>query len=284
MNVLTFDIEDWFHIKFDDEFTKDSVYSSFEPRLEKRLNMILDKLDESKTEATFLCLGWIGEKYPNLIKEISSRGHEVGSHTHMHKLVNSQTKAEFDEDLKKSIGVLSNITSKQIITFRAPAFSIGKNNNWAFEVLHKNGIEIDLSIFPAKRDFGGYSDNDTNKPHWIEINGIKLKEYPINPWRFGKKPVIYSGGGYFRIIPYNLAKSFFRHQKYNMAYFHARDFDPDQPILSDLSLARKLKSYYGLKSSWTNFSQLLTDFDFISIRQADKLINWHNAPLVSIKS
>lgn len=283
MNILTFDIEDWFHIKFDTNFTTDENYRSFEGRLESKLLDILDILEEKDVEATFLCLGWIGSKYPHLIKEIDKRGHEIGSHTFLHKLVHTQTPSEFDEDLSKSINILSDLTGKSIRIFRAPAFSIGPENPWAFEVLLKNGIDIDLSVFPAIRDFGGYQDLKSDSPHWIQYNGLKIKEYPISSKSFLKRNIIYSGGGYFRMLPFFLAQNLFQRNSYNMAYFHARDFDPKQPVLPNLSLKRKLKSYYGLRSCWSKFESLLDHNDFISLRQSENMFDWNAANTITIK-
>ena len=282
MNILTFDIEDWFHIKFDPNFTTDENYRSFEGRLEAKLMDILDILEEKDVEATFLCLGWIGLRYPHLIREIDKRGHEIGSHTFLHKLVHTQTPSEFGEDLSKSIKILSDLTGKPIYSFRAPAFSIGPKNPWAFEVLLKNGIEIDLSVFPASRDFGGYQGLKSDSPHWIQYNGLKIKEYPISTGCFIKQKIIYSGGGYFRMLPLFLTQNLFERNAYNMAYFHARDFDPNQPVLPDLSLMRKLKSYYGLKSCWSKFETLLDNNDFMSLRQSEKTFNWHAAETVTL--
>jgi peptidoglycan-N-acetylglucosamine deacetylase len=282
MNILTFDIEDWFHINFDPSFTTDENYRSFEGRLEAKLFDILDILEERNIEATFLCLGWIAKVYPHLIREIDKRGHEIGSHTFLHKLVHNQTPSEFDKDLSKSIKTLSDVTGKPIRIFRAPAFSIGPKNPWAFEVLIQNGIEIDLSVFPASRDFGGYQDIKTNSPHWIQYNGLKIKEYPINTGSFFKQKIIYSGGGYFRMLPFFLTQNLFQRNGYNMAYFHARDFDPKQPILDDLSFVRKLKSYYGLKSCWRKFEALLDNNDFISLRQSEQTYNWNTAKTICI--
>ena len=277
MNILTFDIEDWFHIKFDAEFTTDRNYRRFECRLEEKLLAILDILDEKKIEATFLCLGWIGMRYPNLIREIDKRGHEIGSHTFLHKLVHTQTPIEFDEDLSKSIKTLSDITGKPVRIFRAPAFSIGPENPWAFEVLLQNGIEIDLSVFPASRDFGGYQNFKSDSPFWIQYNGLKIKEYPINVEYFLTKNIIYSGGGYFRMLPFFITQRLFQKNNYNMAYFHARDFDSKQPILPNLSLMRRIKSYYGLESSWLKFEELINRNDFISVRQSEEIYDWNTA-------
>jgi peptidoglycan-N-acetylglucosamine deacetylase len=281
MNILTFDIEEWFHIQFD-EVSKYHKTESFEKRLPRILHQILDKLDQINTKATFLCLGWVGEVYPELIREIHKRGHEIGSHTNDHKLVHTQSPAEFRKDLKQSIATLSNLTGSPIKTFRAPAFSITDECEWAYEVLIEEGIEIDLSLFPSKRDFGGNAGHLITGPQIFKTKSGSLKELPINFSNFMGQKLIFSGGGYFRLTPYWLTSQFMKSSNYTMCYFHARDFDPKQPVLDGLSLTRKFKSYYGLKSAWGKFENLTNDFKFLNVKQASELINWDSVPHINI--
>ena len=149
MNILTFDIEEWFHI-LDNESTKnEKQWSSFQSRIHSNMEIILRILEETDTKASFFVLGWVAEKYPEVVKEIKKRGFEIGSHTHLHKLAYNQSKKEFSKDVDRSIKVLQDITGDKVRMFRAPGFSITEKNKWAFEVLHELGIEIDSSVFPA---------------------------------------------------------------------------------------------------------------------------------------
>ena len=282
MNILTFDIEEWFHIQFD-EISEFHQTRFFEKRLPVILHKILDRLDLIDTKATFLCLGWVGEVYPELIQEIHQRGHEIGSHTNDHKLVYRQSPKEFRNDLRQSISTLTNLTGSPITTFRAPAFSITQNNEWAYEVLIEEGIEIDLSLFPSKRDFGGNTKHLIEGPQVLKTPSGNLKELPINFSRFLGKKLIFSGGGYFRLTPYWLTKSLMKSSDYTMCYFHARDFDPQQPILTGLSKSRRLKSYYGLTSAWGKFESLTNDFAFLNVKQACEHINWGSVPIIPIQ-
>jgi len=282
MNILTFDIEEWFHIQFD-EISEYHKTKSFEKRLPRILNQILDRLDLVDIKATFLCLGWIGEVYPELIREIHKRGHEIGSHTNDHKLVHGQKPEEFRKDLRQSIAILTDLTGSAVTTFRAPAFSITKNSEWAYEILIEEGIEIDLSIFPGKRDFGGNSVHPISGPHVLHTQSGNIKELPISFSRVIGKKLIYSGGGYFRLSPYWLTKKLMKSEDYTMCYFHARDFDSDQPVLPGLSNIRKFKSYYGLKSAWGKFESLTHEFNFINVEKADEIINWNSVPIYHIK-
>ena len=103
MKILTFDLEDWFHL-LDIESTKYSRHwGNYESRIRFGTETILDFLEKNNLNATFFVLGWIVDKYPEIIKEIDSRGFEIGSHTHFHQLVYTQNKDEFHKDVKRSI-------------------------------------------------------------------------------------------------------------------------------------------------------------------------------------
>ncbi|RXK88050.1 DUF3473 domain-containing protein [Chlorobaculum sp. 24CR] len=282
MHILTFDIEEWFHL-FDNSFTDDvSQWGGYESRIYSNMDRLFLLLEKKSQSATFFCLGWIAEKYPNIIREITKRGYEIGSHTDIHQLVYKQTAHQFREDLIRSLRVIEDITGRKVKYFRAPGFSITEGNKWAFEVLFEQGIEIDCSVFPAAHAYGGFPSYKVPLPSIICYNGIIIKELPINYHTIFSKQIIYSGGGYFRLFPYPLIKYWSNKSDYIMTYFHPRDFDPDQPVIKELSLSRRFKSYVGLKSAEKKFENFLHDFDFIDIAKADSLIDWSKAPKVQL--
>ena len=282
MKILTFDIEEWFHI-LDNKKTKNiSDWNKFDSRIRIGMDIIYDILDKSKTPATFFVLGWMAEKYPKIIREISARGFEIGSHTHLHQLVYEQDKKTFYNDVEKSIKTLEDCTGKKVYSFRAPGFSITENNKWAFEILHELGIEKDSSVFPASRAHGGLPSYNLATPSIIEYNGIKLKEFPINTQTVLGKSFVFSGGGYFRLLPYKTIKNWTVKSNYLMTYFHPRDFDIEQPIVPGLSLPRRFKSYIGIKECKPKLETWLNDFDFIDLNQADLSINWDQVPVINI--
>lgn len=282
MNILTFDIEDWFHI-LDNPKTKGAEeWKNFSSRLEPNLDLILNLIEKHQTQATFFCVGWIADKHPSQIRRISDAGYEIGSHTHLHQLVYEQSPKQFEEDIGKSIQTLEHITGKKVTSFRAPGFSITSETPWAFEILLKYGIEIDSSVFPASRAHGGFNSFGSAEPVWIEWNGMKLKEFPINTQSFFGKQVIFSGGGYFRILPYPIIEKMTKKSEYVMTYFHPRDFDADQPMIPGLDFIRKFKSYYGLKNTEKKLNQWLSKFDFIDLAKADQMIDWTNQKIIKI--
>ena len=132
-----------------------------------------------------------------------------------------------------------------------------ESNKWVFSELIQQGIEIDCSIFPAKRAHGGFANFGQQAPCWVDLDGFKLKEFPINVTTMAGLPVIFSGGGYFRLLPDAILAKLWDQQKYVMTYFHPRDFDAGQPMIQDLSLIRKFKSYYGLSGALSKLERLM---------------------------
>jgi len=277
MNILTFDIEEWYHIRFDDEFLNNSKHlSSLERRLDYNINLILDMLDKHNQKASFFCLGEVARKSPGIIKLIDDRGYDIGCHSDRHRLVTSMSEQQFSDDLHIALDSIQTETGKKVYMYRAPAFSITNDNMWAFDIMIDQGITIDSSIFPASRDYGGISNINFKTPRKvITSSGRSIKEFPISVHSILGKDMVFTGGGYFRLWPYPIIKRIISKDNYTMAYFHARDFDYKQPILEGLSLTRKFKSYYGLKGALYKLDLLLNDFDFLSIGEADYLINWN---------
>jgi polysaccharide deacetylase family protein (PEP-CTERM system associated) len=278
MNILTFDIEEWFHLLDNDSTKTINDWNNFDSRIKLGMEYIYEIIESNKVSATFFVLGWMAKKHPDIIKKISDLGYEIGSHTHLHQLVYEQDKKVFYNDVEKSIKTLEDCTGKKITCFRAPGFSITEKNKWAFEILYDLGIKIDCSVFPAGRAHGGIKTYKSAYPSILHYNNITLKEFPINTFDFFGKSIIFSGGGYFRLFPYNVIKHFSNRSDYIMTYFHPRDFDYSQPTIPGLTALRKFKSYVGLKGCQKKLQNWLNDFEFIDLREANKKINWENAP------
>ena len=282
MNILTFDIEEWFHILDNDSTKSEKEWSNFEYRLDSNMDRIFEMLDRKDQKATFFVLGWVAREFPHIVKKIHELGFEIATHSDKHQLAYNQTRKEFAADLDFSIKSIEDLTGVKVRTYRAPGFSIKDENKWAFEELAKQGIEIDCSVFPAKRSHGGFERYGHSEPSVININDVSIKELPINLFSLLGKKVIFSGGGYFRLLPYPLIKQMMSKSDYVMTYFHPRDFDKDQPVIGDLSLVRKFKSYYGLGNAFSKLERLIDDFEFIDINEADKRIDWNSAKTIDL--
>ena len=275
MNILTFDIEEWF-VYEKSQRDESHVYV---PRLNNTLTKVLDLLDVLNLKATFFCLGAIARQYPEVIKNIYAHGHQIACHSDKHNWLTEFTYEQLFNDTKLAIESIENVIGDKVTAYRAPAFSITESNKWAFDVLLQNGIEFDCSIFPATRDFGGFAGFGQKVPSRISYKGSIIKEFPIGTVNLLGRELAYSGGGYFRLIPYLLLKRLFNNNDYVMTYFHLRDFDTEQNRKLGL---RYFKSYYGINGAFNKFETLLKEFEFVNLDQANKLINWNDSPIITI--
>ena len=279
MNILTFDIEEWYNCDF---ISENFDWSNYEVRIYEATDRILNFLSEKNIKGTFFCLGWLAEHHPAIIKRIHDEGHQVGCHSYQHQLSTRFTPKSFRADTEKAKSLIEDAIGAKVECFRAPGFSITKNNIWAFEVLGELGIKYDCSIFPAHHDYGGMPDYGTPEPSIISVNGVKIKEFPINIKRIAGKSIVFSGGGFFRLFPYYLIKKWANNSEYMMSYFHPRDFDPEQPVVDGLPLIRRFKSYVGLRCSFRKFQHFLSDFDFVNVEQADSMIDWDQVKVIKL--
>lgn len=281
MNILTFDIEDWYNCDF---ISGNFDWDKHEVRIYEGVRRILDELDRRKQKGTFFCLGWLAEKHPTIIKEIAERGHEIGCHSYQHELSHRFTPEQFIADTQKAKELIEGVIGKRIKIFRAPGFSITKNNTWALKALAEMGFEYDCSMFPAPHDYGGMPSYGDGKPKRIDVgDGNYIKEFPINIKQVAGKNIVFSGGGFFRLFPYWLIKQWAKDTEYMMTYFHPRDFDTGQPVVPGLPMMRRFKSYVGIKGAFSKFQRLLDDHHFVNVEQADQMIDWNKVPTLSLK-
>lgn len=293
MNILSFDIEEWYlEKKYHGDRTE--RYREFDDYL----NRILVLLDCKNIKATFFCLGKLATDFPHVVKTIAGKGHEIGCHSDSHGWLNKMTEIEALEDTRKAVDALEQCIGEKVKSYRAPAFSIGDNNKWAFEVLAKCGIERDASVFPASRDFGGFHQFKENVPTMVSYNGIVIKEFPIPTAKLFGKELAYSGGGYFRFFPLWFIKNQMQTSDYSMTYFHIGDLLPEVHKLQSREeyetyfketgtlfnrCKRYVKGNFGKKSALAKLQHLLESADFMSMKDADALINWSNANCVNLK-
>ena len=274
MNILTFDIEDWW--VYEKAGLGDKA--QWRKRLDGYLDSILELLDNRGFKATFFVLGKMVECAPDVVLKIDRAGHHIGSHSYSHTFLRNFDYAQAEEDTRKGINAVEQLIGKKVTAYRAPAFSITPENKYMFEILHKCGIETDASIFPAGRAFGGFADFKSDKPVIIDYNGVKIKEFPIPMTEVMGKRIAYSGGGYFRLFPYSRIKSIISHSDYVMTYFHIKDMDAGQVrryrgLENESATVRYFKNYYGLGQCFSKFRKLVNSFDFISLDNAIRNLN-----------
>lgn len=287
MNILTFDIEEWFHLLDFEATSSDENWDKFEVRIYDNVNRIFQILDETDTKASFFFVGWIARKYPDIVRMISDK-YQIGAHTMNHQLIWQMNRRSFSNDIDSSVKLLEDISGKPVKLFRAPGFSINETMGWAFETLAEHGITTDCSVFPARHSHGGMPSYGQKAhgiitPSLIRHNGSSVREFPIPVKMIAGKPIIYSGGGYFRLFPYHFIKRcMMQNCEYNLSYIHPRDLDASQPVIKGLPLERRFKSYVGLKSAEHKFRRLLSDFDFVDIKTAEESIDWTSAPMINL--
>lgn len=279
MNILTLDIEDWYNCYFPDG---NSDWDSYEVRIDKGVDLILEELEKRGLKATFFCLGWVAEKNPGVVKRIDRNGHQIGFHTYKHQLLSFIGREGFKRETEKSKNLFGEITGKSLTAFRAPGFSVTSATKWAFEVLAETGFEVDCSVFPAHNGYGGLPGYGSGIPKRIDVNGYILKEFPVNTARVAGREFAFSGGGYFRLLPFPLIRFWGSHTDYMMTWFHPRDFDVNQPTISGLPLKNRFKTRVGLQGAFHKWQRLLDEFDFVDLRAADLLTDWENTPLLHL--
>lgn len=282
MNILTFDVEEWFHLLDFDATRTEAEWGRYEVRIHENVDRILDILDETNTKATFFIIGWIAKTYPEVVRKIAAK-YQIGTHTMTHQLVWQQTPDEFREDVAASVKLLQDITGKPVECFRAPGFSIRESEAWAFDALAELGIKYDCSVFPAHHAHGGMPSYGKAMPSIIRHGNVEMKEFPVSVKEIAGKHIIFSGGGYFRLAPYQLIKKWSKESDgYLLSYIHPRDLDAGQPVLEGLPLARRFKSYVGLKGAADKLRRYLKDFDFVDVHTAAERTDWSKARVVEL--
>ena len=285
MNILTFDIEEWFLRK--GKYGNDP--SKYE-ELDGYLNRILDLLAEKQIKGTFFCVGGMATDFPEVVRLIDNHGHEIGCHSYKHTWLIKMTYEEAKEDTRTAVDALEQCIGKKVRSYRAPAFSIGESNPWAFEILAECGIKRDASVFPAARDFGGFKNFGHNKPVHVAYKGVLIKEFPVCTTKILGKELAYSGGGYFRFFPLKYVKREMAKSDYAMTYFHIADLIPEsngvmtkeayeayfkEPGTLSARYKRYIKSNLGKKTAFNRLLRLIEATDFINLEQADQLIDWN---------
>ena len=278
MNILTFDIEDWYN---HDDYSRDFAWEKHEVRIYEGTEKILSVLDQRQLKGTFFCVGWIAEHHPQVIRWIAERGHHIGCHSYQHELASRFTPEEFKNDTYKAKCLIENVAGIEVNAFRVPSFSITTNNLWAFDMLAELGFKYDSSVFPSTHEFGGIPSFEA-EPTLLQTHNGNLKEFPISLGRMLGREFVYSGGGYFRVMPYGMLKKWTKEDDYVMSYFHPSDFDPDQPQMPQLSWMRQFKNRVGLKGSYKKFQRYMGDFDFVNLLEADETIDWNKMNSVSV--
>lgn len=260
-NALTIDVEDYFQVSAFAPYIARADWERRECRVERNVDRILALLDEHDTEATFFTLGWIAERYPQLVRRIAAQGHEVASHGYGHERASDLGHAEFRADIERAKGVLEDLSGAEVTGYRAPSFSIGPGNLWALDALARAGHRYSSSIYPIRHDHYGMPD----APRFAHQAADGLIEIPITTLRLFNRNLPSSGGGYFRLLPYALSRWMLRQvnagdKESAVFYFHPWEIDPGQPRIDGIDRKTRFRHYVNIHRMEGRLQSLLGDF------------------------
>ena len=260
---MTVDVEDYFQVSAFEGVIKREQWEQIPCRVEQNTQRILDLFNNAGIKATFFTLGWVAERYPQLIKRIINEGHELASHGYSHVRVTQQQPEEFREDVIKTKRLLEDLSGVEVRGYRAASYSIGASNLWALDVLHEAGYQYSSSVYPVKHDLYGMP--DAPRFAFYPRGDTGILEIPITTMRIGKKNLPCGGGGFFRLYPYAISRWALRkvnsdEQQSGMFYFHPWEIDPDQPRQQGVSLKTRFRHYLNLGRMETRLQALMKDF------------------------
>jgi polysaccharide deacetylase family protein (PEP-CTERM system associated) len=260
-NAMTIDVEDYFQVSAFAPYIARGDWDSRECRVERNVDRILGLLAEQGTQATFFTLGWVAERYPQLVRRIVEGGHEIASHGYGHERASDLSPEAFRADVGRAKALLEDLSGREVLGYRAPSFSIGERNLWAFDVLRDCGYRYSSSVYPIRHDHYGMPDS----PRFAYPVREGLLEVPVTTLRLRGRNLPSSGGGYFRLLPYALSRWLIEQVNRNdqqsaVFYFHPWEIDPGQPRIAGIDAKTRFRHYVNIGRTEARIAQLLRDF------------------------
>lgn len=265
-NALTVDVEDYFHVSAFSRSIRPEEWGRHECRVEQNTDKLLELFADKNTSATFFVLGWVAERYPDVVRRIADGGHEVACHGFSHQLVYNQSPQTFYEETQKSKALLEDQAQRPVKGYRAASYSITNKSLWALDTLLQLGFAYDSSIFPIHHDRYGIPDAP-RRPYMVQApGGGELAEFPLSTRKLLNYHLPISGGGYFRLFPYWFTRNSLRivNKKESLPfvfYLHPWEVDPEQPRVK-ASLLSRFRHYNNLRKCESRLRRLLSDFRF----------------------
>jgi polysaccharide deacetylase family protein (PEP-CTERM system associated) len=260
-NALSVDVEDYFQVSALAPVIDRASWPQRECRVVRNVERLLDLFAGSEARATFFTLGWVAERYPDLVRRIVKEGHELASHGYDHLRASEQSRPEFEQDVRRAKGLLEDLGGGRVQGYRAPSFSIGDRNAWAFDVLLEAGYRYSSSVYPIRHDHYGSPD----APRFAYAARPGLLEIPLTTTRMFGRNLPAGGGGYFRLAPYRLSRWALRRvnaidRQPAIFYMHPWEIDPQQPRLPGTSMKTRFRHYVNLDKTEARLGRLLQDF------------------------
>ena len=259
---MTVDLEDYFQVSAFENHISRNEWDTLSCRVEANTTRILQMFEDAGVRATFFVLGWIAERYTQLIREITEVGHEVASHGCSHIRATQQSPTEFREDVIATKHLLEDICGLEVNGYRAASFSIGEDNLWTLDTLFEAGYRYSSSIYPVRHDLYG----SPKAPRFaFRHNRQGIIEIPITTVHLMNRNFPCGGGGYFRLAPYVLFRWALRRvnqveRQAGVFYFHPWELDPNQPRQVGIPLKTRFRHYYNLSHMESRLHRLLGDF------------------------
>jgi polysaccharide deacetylase family protein (PEP-CTERM system associated) len=269
-NVLTIDVEDYYHVAAFESVVSVADWEWYESRVEHNTEKILALLDDASVHATFFVLGWVAERYPQLVRRIAMAQHEVACHGYAHRRVYTMTPLAFRQDIRQAKQLIEDAAAAPVIGYRAPSYSITTQSLWALSILAEEGFKYDSSIFPIRHDLYGIP----HHPRFFHLLQDQvqppLAEFPPSTVTLAGVNLPVAGGGYLRLLPYSVTRWAIRHlnQKEHqpaMVYFHPWELDPGQPRIR-AGWRSRFRHYTHLQHMENKVRRLLSDFTFAPLR------------------
>ena len=261
VNALTIDVEDYFQVSAFVPYIARSRWEELPCRVEQNVDTILALLGEKGVHATFFTLGWIAERYPQMIQRIVAGGHELASHGYRHDRATALAPEAFFADVSLAKAVLEDVSGTETRGYRAPSFSIGDDNLWAYECLARAGYRYSSSVYPIRHDHYGSPDCS----RFVHLANTHLLEVPIATARLFGTNWPAGGGGYFRLMPYVLSRWLIQRvnscdEEAAIFYFHPWEIDPGQPRVIGVDAKTRFRHYVNLERTAKRLRLLLRDF------------------------
>jgi polysaccharide deacetylase family protein (PEP-CTERM system associated) len=270
LNAMTVDVEDYFHVSAFAGVVSPAAWDSYESRVCRNTERLLEILEQAGVHATFFVLGWVAERFPDLVRRIHAAGHELASHSYDHGLVYDKTPDSFRDDLRRARAAIEQAAGVAVTGFRAPSYSVTTRSLWALDVLAAEGYTYDSSIYPIRHDRYGIPDWDRHI-HKLDLLGGTLWELPGSTVRRAGMNLPVGGGGYFRLMPYGwtrwgIGRINQEEQQRAVFYIHPWEVDPDQPQLNGSAMSR-FRHYRNLDRTEARLRRLLAEFRFGTISE-----------------
>jgi polysaccharide deacetylase family protein (PEP-CTERM system associated) len=282
-NAMTVDVEDYFQVSAFEQIIRRDDWENLPCRIPQNMDKILQMFADRQVKSTFFVLGWVAERFPDVVKKIVTDGHEVASHGWSHVRVPNSNPDDFFADVDKTRKLLQDLSGQPVIGYRAASYSVTKNTLWAYDQLARAGYQYSSSIFPIKHDLYGIPDAPRT-PFIIEDTGTL--EIPLTTVKLFERNFPCSGGGWFRLMPYSLFKAGLKRVNNNdrlpgIFYFHPWEVDPEQPRQKNLPAKTAFRHYLNLERMASRLDQLLLDFNWDTMQQV--FCNGQQYPQIALK-